>query len=269
MGKITSLLRRITAFVPFRRNKAGANETSETESSSGDNPQDIQALDKTIIKSKSTSIPEKDAEVGDTAEPKPGIWRKITARIKQLFTRRNAANAADESSEETLTPQKKRSVPEEIIEEDQSEGAPKKRRIPIKKLIIIGLPVLILILASTVASMMIIDSNTKQKKAAAIEEKHQKALQAELKKLQEKNHALLEENKKLLSAPAQPAPSIDITQNAPPTTHNEAPVAASTPALNNSKPATSIGDCAVTNKESAGESLKRCIEAYNAASSRK
>lgn len=269
MGKITSIFRRTFSFMSFGRKKADADETSETESSPGDNAKAIRDDDKTLVNARRTSVPEEETGDNDTAEPKSGLMRRISARIKQLFSRRSSVNVDEELSEDTppISARKKSSAAKELIEEGQPDAVPKKRRIPMKKLIVIGLPVLTIILISAVATVMTIRSNTKHQEAAALEDKHNKTLAAEFKKLQEKNNALLEENKKLRSIPAQPA-SNTTPQDIALKTSSNAPPENPAPLPNNSKSPTSIGDCAVTNKESAGESLRRCIEAYNAASGR-
>lgn len=269
MGKITSLFHRMLAAMPFGRKKAASDDTSETESSPGDDKvQETQDETKTLVSAKRTPALEEETDDHDATETKPGLWRRIAARIKQPFSRRNRVNVDEEPNEDTASSSalQKPSAREEIIEEGLSDAAPKKRRIPMKKLIIIGLPVLAIVLIASVATAMIIRSNIKHQEDAALEDKHQKALEAEFKKLQEKNNALLQENKKLRSSPAQPALAPDITT--PDTalkTSSDAPHENPAPIPNNSKPPASIGDCAVTNKESAGESLKRCIEAYNTA----
>jgi len=252
----------------FGRKKTGADETSETESSPGDNAQAIQDKDTPLANANGAPVSEEETGDVDTAEAKPGFWRRITARTKRLFARRSRANADDEPNEDTPVSEKKKpSAKEEIFEEGQSDAAPAKRRIPIKKLLFIGVPLLSIILIATVTTVLIVRSNTRHREAVALEEKHQNALAAEFKKLQDKNNALLEENKKLRSTPAHPDP-INITQETTPKPGNNAPPDTPAPTANNSKPPTSIGDCAVSNKESAGESLKRCIDAYNAATGR-
>ncbi len=309
MGKISAIFRRTFSFLSFRRKKTDTDSPVETDSLPA-TKKPAPDIDATLVNAQRPPAAEKNSGDTEPAETKPGIWKRITARAKQLFTKRSATPVETDATEIPLK-NMKQSSPEDNHDNETNElkpgllhrvstrltqlfskrkkpasddtdapltadmtaasgdhsgddlpdTTPKRRRIPIKKLLILVLPVLAIILIIGVVTVMMIRSNTKQKEVAALEEKHKKSVEDELKKLKDKNNALLEENKKLRVTPAPVTPS-----GAAPVTSQNTPAENPAPTQGKSKAPISIGDCAVTSKESAGESLKRCIEAYNAAS---
>lgn len=268
MGKLTSILRRTFSFMSFGRKKPDTDETAATDSAPDDASQATPDPDTTLVTAQTPPDPEAQTAEDDALEVKPSLWHRITTPIRQLFIRRNNANMDGEPNpgDALSSAQNKAFAAEQAAQDELSETPPKKRRIPLKKLLFIALPVLMIILIASVASVMLIRSNTRQQEAITLENKHKKTLEAEFKKLQEKNSALLEENKKLRSIPAPP-PAAAMQEATSGTISKVAPETLP-PDSNGSKPSPTTGDCAVTNKGSAGESLKRCIDAYNAASGR-
>lgn len=182
-----------------------------------------------------------------TEEAKPGFFTKLT----RLFRRTPAET--NPTAEEAFPAHEAEEVAE--TEPAEEEEAVEARPSPYKKILLIAL-LLLLVLGVGIGSAIFTFKSLQATKEAEYR-KQEEALvrqQEALKQQQEEMAALKAQNEKLTheAEAAKTAPPESTTDSA------------------KTKPTPEAGDvdCAVVGKENAGETIKRCIEAYNRATGR-
>ena len=201
-------------------------------------------------------------------EFRPSFTQRMVMRLKRVIARvRKTADRAESESPNEGRPQqtaeeKKRTrvAPVTDNEDHESEEAkPSALRRLLGKPALIAMLVLGIGLASAITYIIMGNAARKHQQEAALAlEKRNKALESEYKKLKEKAKALQAENKKLHPPAHHPAGSA---------LNN--PATGATASTSDQGNAGEALDCTiVSNKATAGDMLKRCIESYNAASGR-
>lgn len=148
---------------------------------------------------------------------------------------------------------------------DSDEIPPTFKRFLNKKTIVVALIILSILIVSAIVAFVFWPSKKQHEpKAVTTHEKphekpqangvetlesRNKKLEEEYQKLKDKNAALLEENKKL--------------QNQTNLDSDKSEATSSSSVAKGNKPSGNVMDCAITSKESAGKTLKDCIDAYN------
>ena len=185
-------------------------------------------------------------------------FKKVIARTRKSDKQAEGESSGDNRSQQTAEEEKRtRAAPVADGEDPESEEAkPSALRRLLGKPALIAMLVLGIGLASAITYIIMGNAAKKhQEEAALAMEKRNKALESEYKKLKEKAKALQAENKKL-QPPTHPAAGRNSATDA----------TASTSAQGSSGEAL---DCTiVSNKATAGDMLKRCIDSYNAATGR-
>lgn len=204
---------------------------------------------------------------GEPAESKPGLMARLAARVASWRRKPTAQGSADEAPDEP-PPAARAKEDTPPSDEETPPRPPLAKRILavlLKKSVWMPSTALLLVAVSTISSITYMRSQQSQQEQA-------------LKKLQAAKFQLERENQKLRKKKnLPPAPEgKDAHEKTTVAANTEEPIpsASETTVDAGARPkasgaASAGGDCLVGDKADVGESLRRCIEGFNAASTRR
>lgn len=202
-------------------------------------------------------LPESATDTEASTASKPGLAARVLGRLA-LWRRKGEASEAAEAEADA-----QQTLPASVSTDEASEAPPRRplgKRILlvlIKKTVWVPAAAVLLVALGALSSVLFMRAQQ------AEQDKALRALQAAKLKLER-------ENRTLRAQPATTAATVATSPSATPAApHKDDPAfdIAVQPGRDSAGAADESGDCIVSDKEKVGESLRRCIETFNRATS--